>query len=91
MMTVVKTFRDQHSYELWFRLRRFIKKKFNEVVALLKPTLLTFEKEPGPNDSFADYLEALAYLGASYVSLGYGGDAKDAFRNLATLTVKALG
>ena len=54
-------------------------KKFNEVVALLKPTLLTFEKEPGPNDSFADYLEALAYLGASYVSLGYGGDAKDAF------------
>ncbi|MGB0647541.1 MAG: hypothetical protein ACPGQS_10225 [Bradymonadia bacterium] len=64
-------------------------KKFSDVVALLKPTLLAFEKEVGPNDSFADYLEALAYLGASYVSLGYGGDAKDAFRHLATLTGKA--
>lgn len=67
---------------------RFDAKKLDQASKTLKAALDRFEAEPGHSDTFGDYLEALAYLGASYVGLGYGGDAKDAFRKLATLTGK---
>ena len=66
----------------------FFDKKLDQASKTLKTAMQEFEAEPGADDSFGDYLEALAYLGASYVALGYGGDAKDAFRQLATLTGK---
>jgi hypothetical protein len=66
----------------------FEAKKLEDASKTLKSAMSQFEVEPGATDRFSDYLEALVYLGASYVGLGYGGDAKDAFRKLATLTNK---
>jgi hypothetical protein len=66
----------------------FENKKLEQASKTLKSAMESFEAQPGASDTFDDYLETLVYLGASYVALGYGGDAKDAFRKLATLTNK---
>lgn len=64
--------------------------EYAEVTQLLKEAKVTFEEKPGSADTFKDYLELLEYLGASYLLLEYGGDAKDVFRQRVSLAPEQL-
>ena len=64
----------------------FARKKYEDASKVIAAAVKTYEKAPGANDTFTDYLEALEYLGASFQMLDYGGDAKDVYRQRAALS-----
>ena len=63
----------------------YTEKRYADAVDILKNGLQDYQSAPGDLDSLDDYAEVLAYLGAVYLKLQYGGDAKDTFRRLVTI------